>query len=457
MIEIFVDWQFVTLSLCPSHNILDMEALRINHPKLLRALACQNWGGINMSLQRSSTAVMPLEGRAPCKKAGSATSGRHTKGKPMTAIQVYVKTFEGHTSTTHSHRPHKEPFFGKNISPQLPPSRCLRKGTLWRSLGFLGGLVQCSSVGLQPSWGRHLSSTSNLARGNGEWSLLWWAILLMLLFLSLEVFCSCDWCGCGTADAICAQLAKRLLLMGNLVIIMLACFFWAAIPWEVSRWSPLCWNFFCYSRCDKQGDWIQNHPAGSPNDLWVSWQRFGIGWDGGGWAMTCKANKQMHLEYTCFWPEVLILILIDSNHRSGHCFHSMIDFRSSGRLAKLKLSDTKTPWELRMLRKFGIIEDDPNIFLPLRRMREDWLLRNIQTAAWSIMRRREIRSRRRTNNSNKKDDDKRDIKIKLFTAHVTTLHRGIWTRPNRCHDEAQDDLYRCCSWDVNFRRFLKTH
>ena len=35
-----------------------------------------------------------------------------------------------------------------------------------------------------------------------------------------------------------------------------------------------------------------------------------------------------------------------------------------------------------MLRKFGIIEDDPNIFLPLRRMREEWLLRNIQTAAW---------------------------------------------------------------------------
>jgi hypothetical protein len=33
-----------------------------------------------------------------------------------------------------------------------------------------------------------------------------------------------------------------------------------------------------------------------------------------------------------------------------------------------------------MLKRFGIIEDDPQIFLPLRRMREEWLLRNIQTA-----------------------------------------------------------------------------
>ena len=33
-----------------------------------------------------------------------------------------------------------------------------------------------------------------------------------------------------------------------------------------------------------------------------------------------------------------------------------------------------------MLKRFGIIEDDPKIFLPLRRMREEWLLRNIQTA-----------------------------------------------------------------------------
>ena len=52
-------------------------------------------------------------------------------------------------------------------SPQLPSSRCLAKGALWRSLGFLGGLVQRSSVGLQPSWGRYLPSTSDLAHGNG--------------------------------------------------------------------------------------------------------------------------------------------------------------------------------------------------------------------------------------------------------------------------------------------------
>jgi len=33
-----------------------------------------------------------------------------------------------------------------------------------------------------------------------------------------------------------------------------------------------------------------------------------------------------------------------------------------------------------MLKRFGIIEDDPQIFLPLRRMREEWLLHNIRTA-----------------------------------------------------------------------------
>ena len=54
-------------------------------------------------------------------------------------------------------------------------------------------------------------------------------------------------------------------------------------------------------------------------------------------------------------------------------------------------------------------------------------------------------SRSRNDNSNMNndddDDDKRDIK--LFTASLTTLHWGIWARPDRCHDEAQDDLYQC--------------
>ena len=33
-----------------------------------------------------------------------------------------------------------------------------------------------------------------------------------------------------------------------------------------------------------------------------------------------------------------------------------------------------------MLRSFGIIEEDPLVYMPLRRMREEWLVRNIEAA-----------------------------------------------------------------------------
>lgn len=35
-----------------------------------------------------------------------------------------------------------------------------------------------------------------------------------------------------------------------------------------------------------------------------------------------------------------------------------------------------------MLEKLGVLEEDPELYMPLRRMRKDWLLRNIQAAAW---------------------------------------------------------------------------
>lgn len=36
----------------------------------------------------------------------------------------------------------------------------------------------------------------------------------------------------------------------------------------------------------------------------------------------------------------------------------------------------------RMLRSFGIIEEDPEVYMPLRRMREEWLVTNIRAASW---------------------------------------------------------------------------
>ena len=186
----------------------------------------------------------------------------------------------------------------------------------------------------------------------------------------------------GTADAICAQLAKRLLLMGK------RCYHHVGLPLLISNpvgglsmITPL--SEFLLLQPVRQARWLDSKPSSWVAEWPVSvMAKIRIGWDGGGWAMTGKANKQMHLEYTC-----VFLTWGTYTSRQQLPFWRLFPLndwlpfiREIGKAEKL--IDTKTPWELRMLRKFGIIEDDPNIFLPLRRMREDWLLRNIQTAAW---------------------------------------------------------------------------
>ena len=80
------------------------------------------------------------------------------------------------------------------------------------------------------------------------------------------------------------------------------------------------------------------------------------------------------------WPFSMYLCL---DGGPGNCWiiekggMSLLQCHIFGTRTKLWLA----PRQLRMLNRFGIIEDDPNIFLPLRRMREEWLLRNIQTAS----------------------------------------------------------------------------
>lgn len=63
-----------------------------------------------MSLQHSSTVVMPLEGRA----------NHRSFSKVWTAIQFYVKTLESHTTTTATDLPMT--FSGKHLStaPIIP-------------------------------------------------------------------------------------------------------------------------------------------------------------------------------------------------------------------------------------------------------------------------------------------------------------------------------------------------
>ena len=258
-----VYWQFVSignLSHCPSHSTPDiMEALRINRPKLLRGFVCPNWGGNNMSLQLSSTDVMPLEGRA----TDPSIKRSHKKN--------WIWKSYNRNKPPNSQRPFRE-----STSPQLPSSQCLAKGALWQILGFLGGLVQRSSVGLQPGWGRYLSSTSNLTHGNGV-CLRWWDLLLVLLFVSRGCVLFCDWCDCGTCDAVCAILCSvrkatafngKALLSWWMITRLLEC--------ELQKSLVTSWRIL---GATSKGDWVQNHPTGSPNDFWVSWQRFGIGWD----------------------------------------------------------------------------------------------------------------------------------------------------------------------------------
>ena len=173
---------------------------------------------------------------------------------------------------------------------------------------------------------------------NPMFCLLWWGVFCV----KGGVF-FCDCCGCGTDDVVCAQLTKLRLLMGKLCYHDVGLLFLNSnTVGGLSMITP-CRNFFCHSRCDKQGDWVQNHPTRSSNDLWVSWQRFGIDSDGGGWeAMTDRTDKQTHLE--C--PPVFL-----TGGTLGHCFHSMIDFLSSGRLAKL--TDWTTP---KLVKSWGCCE-----------------------------------------------------------------------------------------------------
>ena len=53
-----------------------------------------------MSLQRSSTVVMPLEGRANHRSFSKGWTIFLSNRKPMTAIQFYVNTLESHMTTT---------------------------------------------------------------------------------------------------------------------------------------------------------------------------------------------------------------------------------------------------------------------------------------------------------------------------------------------------------------------
>ena len=178
---------------------------------------------------------------------------------------------ESHITAT-NHRTHSD-LFGKAPLPNSHHPNASRREPYDKFLVFLEDWCNVPALGCSPA-------EADTYQARATWH------IKMVFACGCGLYCwCCSLCQgdvfCSVIDVIvelvmlfvlfCAQFAKqtvfneKALLSWWMITRLLACLLQKPLVDAVGATS--------------KGDWVQNHPTGSPNDLWVSWQRFGIGWD----------------------------------------------------------------------------------------------------------------------------------------------------------------------------------